>query len=112
MSMTLTKIKYIYVMNFVLWLYVFIGATCECSYERVGVFSDMDSLHVVSNKLNYHLRFEGDVKRDEVLLLSNGLDSSFAISGGWAEDGVIIFINDLSREETVVISTRPCFKKD
>lgn len=97
-------------MNFILWLFILVSNSKECTYEKVGVFSDRDSLHIVSNTLDYHFKLVSDSSRAKVLIMSRGhLDSLYSVQ--WdKKDGLIMFITNIKKRETVVIGNlvQPC----
>lgn len=97
-------------MRFILWLYVTLGNGQQCNYERVGLFADKDSLHVVSQSIDLHLKLEKRSK--ELLLLSDGhKDSLYAINLNNSEKGLIVFITHVKKRQTTIISHNPCCQK-
>lgn len=97
-------------MRFILWLYVTLGNGQQCNYERVGLFADRDSLHIVSQSIDLHLKLEKRNKKH--LVLSKGHKDS--LHSVWLENtdsGMIIFITDLKKRETIIISSSQCVQK-
>jgi len=91
-------------MRFILWLYVVLGNGQQCKYERVGLFADKDSLHIISQSIDLHLKLEK--RNKQYLVLSNGSkDDLYSVWFENTDKGLIIFINDLDKRETTIIST-------
>lgn len=97
-------------MRFILWLYVTLGNGQQCNYERVGLFADKDSLHIISQSIDLHLRLEK--RNKELLILSNGhRDSLYAVNLINSPKGLIVFATHIGKRETIIISHNPCCQK-
>lgn len=97
-------------MRFIIWLYVTLGNGQQCNYERVGLFADKDSLHIVSQSIDLHLRLE---KREKqyLILSKNHIDSLYSVWFNKSDGGLLVFITHVKKRETITISNLACEQK-